>query len=114
LAIGSGCGCLGAYIGLCLALVLAPLLLYAAATEMLLKYLLRSRIVTTLERAPDGTKVAFTLRGPVALLVGRRLERAFHAPVLPLRVAELAKIPAPGGTDGNAAGHGPAGTRAAA
>jgi hypothetical protein len=114
LAMGSGCGCLGAYIGLCLAVVLAPLLLYAAATEMLLKYLLRSQIVTTLERARDGTKVAFTPRGPVALLVGQRLERAFHAPVLPLRVAELAGIPAPGRSDGNAAGHAPAGTGAAA
>jgi len=103
LAIGSGCGCLGAWIGLCLAVTLSPFLLYAAVTEMLLKYLLRSRIVTDLERFQDGTKVAFTLRGPVALLVGQRLERAFHAPILPLRLAILAGIETRDGAGANPA-----------
>jgi hypothetical protein len=108
LRMGAGLGCLGAYIGFCLAILLTPFLLYAALTEMLLKYLLRSRIVTSLERADDGTRVAFTLRGPVALLVGRRLERAFHAPVLPGRVAALAGIPVPGAS-ANGAGAAPTG-----
>jgi hypothetical protein len=112
LSIGLGCGCLGAYLGFCLALVLTPFLLYAALTETLLKYLLRSRIVADLERAQDGTKVAFTLRGPVALLVGKRLQRAFHAPVLPSRVAMLAGIEAPAGA--GPAGGPAAGTGAAA
>src|SRR5690348_8958040 len=65
LRIGLGCGCLGAYIGVFLAVILTPFLLYAALTETLLKYLIRSRIVAHLERAQDGTNVSFTLRGPV-------------------------------------------------
>jgi hypothetical protein len=92
---GSGLGCIGAPIALLLAVFLTPALVYAAVAETLLKYLLRSRIVTDLEGAGDGTKVAFTLRGPVALLVGRRLGRAFHTPVLPTRVAaEAVPVPA--------------------
>lgn len=106
LRIGIGCGCLGVYIGVILAVLLTPFLLYAALTETLLKYLLRSRIVANLERGQDGTQVSFTLRGPVALMVGRRLERAFHAPVLPPRVAALAGVPVPVG--GGAAAPAPA------
>lgn len=98
LRIGIGCGCLGVYIGFCLAVILTPFLLYAALTETLLKYLLRSRIVVSLQRAQDGTTVSFTLRGPVALLVGQRLERAFHAPNLPVRVAALAGVPVAAGS----------------
>jgi hypothetical protein len=97
LAVGSGFGCIGGVIALVIAIFLTPALIYAAIAEVLLKYLLRSRIVTSLEGAGDGTKVAFTLRGPVALLVGRRLERAFHAPVLPARVATLAGVAVPVG-----------------
>jgi hypothetical protein len=104
----SGCGCFGLYLGFFIAIFLTPLLVYAALTEMLLKYLLRSRIVVSLERAKDGTRVAFTLRGPVALLVGRRLERAFHAPVLPLRIAGLAGVPVLTGQGQTAATRGPA------
>jgi hypothetical protein len=94
LGIGAGFGCIGAVVGLVIAAFLTPALLYAALAETLLKYLLRSRIVCRLQRSGDGTDVAFTLRGPVALLVGRRLERAFHQPVLPPRIATLAGVTA--------------------
>lgn len=90
LGLGAGFGCLGMYITFCIAVIATPALLYAALTETLLKYLLRSRIRAALERAGDGTAVTFTLRGPSALLVGRRLHRAFHEPELPARVASLA------------------------
>jgi hypothetical protein len=92
LRFGTGLGCLGVYITFCIAALATPALLYAALTETLLKYLLRSRIQAVFERAGDGTQVAFTLRGPAALLVGRRLQQAFHEPVLPARVSSLAGI----------------------
>jgi hypothetical protein len=92
LAFGAAFGCVGMYITFCIAALLTPALLYAALTETLLKYLLRSRIQATFERAGDGTQVTFTLRGPTAILVGRRLERAFNEPTLPARVASLAGI----------------------
>ncbi len=96
LAIGDSLGCIGGIIALVIAIFLTPALIYAALAEVLLKYLLRSQIVTSLQPAGDATTVAFTLRGPVAMLVGRRLERAFHAPVLPARVAALTGIAVPG------------------
>jgi hypothetical protein len=92
LGFGSALGCLGLYFTFCIAALATPMLLYAALTETLLKYLLRSRIEVAFERSGDGTQVAFTLRGPSALLVGRRLERAFHEPALPDRVALLAGL----------------------
>ena len=92
LALGAPFGCLGMYITFCLAAVATPFLLYAALTETLLKHLLRSRIRAGLAPTGDGTQVTFTLRGPAALLVGRRLERAFHQPALPPRVAALAGL----------------------
>jgi hypothetical protein len=92
LALGAPFGCLGVLVTLWLALVATPALLYAALTETILKYLLRSRIVASFERAGDGVEVTFTLRGPSALLVGRRLQRAFNEPVLPARVESLAGI----------------------
>lgn len=92
LRLGAPFGCLGMFITLYIAAIATPFLLYAALTETLLKYLLRSRIRAALAPAGDGTQVIFTLRGPAALLVGRRLERAFHEPVLPSRVAALASI----------------------
>jgi hypothetical protein len=92
LALGAPFGCLGVYIMFCIAFLATPFLLYAALTETLLKYLLRSRIRAGLARAGGGTEVTFTLRGPAALLVGRRLERAFSEPVLPPRVAALAGL----------------------
>jgi hypothetical protein len=92
LALGAPFGCIGVYITFCVAALATPFLLYAAATETLLKHLLRSRIRAGLERSGGGTQVTFTLRGPAALLVGRRLERAFNEPVLPVRVAALASI----------------------
>lgn len=92
LSFGAAFGCLGAYITFCIAVMLTPALLYAALTETLLKYLLRSRINAALERSGDGTRVTFTLRGPVAMLVGRRLVQVFHEPVLPARVASLAGL----------------------
>jgi hypothetical protein len=92
LALGAPFGCLGVYIMFFIALMATPFLLYAALTETLLKYLLRSRIRAALARSGDGTQVTFTLRGPAALLVGRRLERAFNQPVLPPRVAALAGL----------------------
>jgi len=95
LAVGDSFGCIGGIIALVIAVFLTPALLYAALAEVLLKYLLRSQIVTSLEGAGDATTVAFSLRGPVALLVGRRLERAFHAPVLPARVAVLTGVAVP-------------------
>jgi len=101
LSLGSEFGCLGMFIMLWIAALLTPALLYAALTETLLKYLLRSRITAALERSGDGTQVTFTLRGPVAMLVGRRLERVFHHPVLPTRIAALAGLavePRPTGT----------------
>jgi hypothetical protein len=94
LGLGSAFGCLGLYITFCIAVFATPALLYAALTETLLKYLLRSRIEVAFERTGDGTQVTFTLRGPSALLVGRRLERAFHEPVLPVRVATLTGLAA--------------------
>jgi hypothetical protein len=92
LSFGAELGCIGAYITFCIAALLTPALLYAALTETLLKHLLRSRIHAALERAGDGTQVIFTLRGPSALLIGRRLQQAFHQPALPSRVASLAGI----------------------
>jgi len=92
LSLGSEFGCLGMFIMLWIAALLTPALLYAALTETLLKYLLRSRITAALERSGDGTQVTFTLRGPVAMLVGQRLERVFHQPVLPTRIAALAGL----------------------
>jgi hypothetical protein len=92
LNVGSGLGCLGMFIMLWIAVLTTPALLYAALTETILKYLLRSRIQAVFERVGDSTQVTFTLRGPSALLVGRRLERAFSEPVLPARVASLAGI----------------------
>lgn len=89
-----GC-CIGSLVALSLAVVLTPVLLYAALAETLLQYLLRSRIVAVLEGAGDGTKVTFKLRGPAAMLVGSYLERAFHAPVLPTRIAALAGVVLP-------------------
>jgi hypothetical protein len=109
LGVGDIFGCIGGLIALVLAAFLAPLLLYAALAETLLKYLLRSRIVSSLQPSPDGTLVSFTLRGPVALLIGLRLERAFHAPVLPSRVALLAGVPVSGGAVPAAEGAGAAG-----
>lgn len=99
LSLGSHFGCLGMIITLWIATLLTPALLYAALTETLLKYLLRSRISAALERSGDGTQVTFTLRGPVAMLVGQRLQRVFHEPVLPIRIASLAGLavgPGPG------------------
>ena len=93
LSIGSGCGCASMFVSLFLAVMLAPVLIYAAVIEVVLKYLLRSQIIVSLQGANGGTLVAFTLRGPVALLVGRRLERAFHTPALPVRVAALVDHP---------------------
>ena len=104
LGVGSAFGCIGSLVALVIAMFLTPALIYAALAETLLKYLLRSKIVSTLEGAGDGTRVAFELRGPVALLIGRRLERAFHAPILPARVATLAGVSLPGGTPGAAPG----------
>jgi hypothetical protein len=86
---GAPLGCLTLYISFCVAAIATPALLYAAFTEWLLKHLLRSRIRATFNRAGDGTDVTFTLRGPCALLVGKRLEQAFHEPALPPRVASL-------------------------
>jgi hypothetical protein len=91
---GAPLGCLALYITFCIAAIATPALLYAALTETLLKHLLRSRIQATFERARDGTDVRFTLRGPCALLVGKRLEQAFHEPVLSARVASLAGLAA--------------------
>ena len=96
LAIGSAFGCIGSVVALCLAVALTPSLIYAALTEIVLRYLLRSRIVADFEPVQDGTKVSFTLRGPAALFVGRRVQHAFHQPVLPVRVAGLAGIALPG------------------
>jgi hypothetical protein len=99
LAFGAAFGCVGMYITFCIAVLATPALLYAALTETLLKYLLRSRIQAVFERAGDGTQVTFTLRGPTALLVGRRLQQAFDQPALPPRVATLAGVavlPVPG------------------
>jgi len=110
LRLGVPFGCLGVYITFCIAALTTPFLLFAAATETLLKYLLRSQIRAALVRTGDGTQVTFTLRGPAALLVGRRLERAFHSPPLPPRVAALAGIAAPS----PATGSGPAATPARA
>jgi hypothetical protein len=104
LAVGDNLGCIGGIIALAIAVVLTPAIVYAALAEALLKYLLRSRIVTSLEAAGDATTVAFTLRGPVALLVGRRLERAFHAPVLPARLATLTGMVVPGASRTGATG----------
>lgn len=92
LALGAPFGCFGVFVTLWIALIATPALLYAALTETLLKYLLRSRIVAAFERVGDGVQVTFTLRGPSALLVGRRLERAFSEPVIPARVGSLAGV----------------------
>lgn len=98
LRFGAPFGCLGLFFTLWLAVLTAPLLLYAAVTETLLKYLLRSQIVAALSHGDDETQVTFTIRGPSALLVGRRLKRAFREPVPPGRIASLAGVTAKGGT----------------
>jgi hypothetical protein len=105
LRLGAPFGCIGMYVTFCIAALATPFLLYAALTETLLKHLLRSQIKASLIRAGDGTQVTFNLRGPAALLVGRRLERAFHEPVLPPRIAGLAglAVAAPAGSGGPAA-----------
>jgi hypothetical protein len=114
LGVGEIFGCIGGLIALVVAAFLAPVFIYAALAETLLKYLLRSRIVSSLQPSPDGTMVSFTLRGPVALLIGLRLERAFHAPVLPSRVAALAGVPISGGAISGGAIPVPGGTGPAA
>jgi hypothetical protein len=86
--IGAAFGCFGALAGFTLAFMLTPALLYAAGIEVLLRYLLRSRIEAQLQAEQAGTSVQFTLRGPSALLVGRRLTRAFAA-------ADGAALPGP-------------------
>ena len=96
LGIGAAFGCIGSVVALFLAVLLTPTLIYAAITEIVLRYLLRSQIVTDLEPTGDGTKLSFTLRGPVALLIGQRLQHAFHPPALPSRVGVLAGIAPPG------------------
>jgi hypothetical protein len=108
LRLGAPFGCLGMYLTFCIAALATPFLLYAALTETLLKHLLRSQIRASLTRAGDGTQVTFNLRGPAALLVGRRLERAFHEPVLPSRVAALAGLSPAVPTGSGPAGSGPA------
>jgi hypothetical protein len=90
LSLGGSFGCFGVFVTLWIAALATPALLYAALTETILKYLLRSRIVAGFERTGDGVQVTFTLRGPSALLVGQRLERAFNEPALPARIASLA------------------------
>lgn len=100
LALGAPFGCFGVFVTFWIALIATPALLYAALTETLLKYLLRSRIAAAFERAGDGVQVTFTLRGPSALLVGRRLRRAFSEPVIPPRVGSLAGLAAPQPTTG--------------
>jgi len=95
--IGAAFGCVGAAIGMVLAAMLAPLILYAAGAELALRFLLRSEIVATVGalRGPDeGSEVVFKLRGPSALLIGRAVQRAFHAPGLPDRIRNLAGLPA--------------------
>lgn len=103
-ALGGAFGCIGAFVCLFFAVLFTPALLYAAVAETLLKYLIRSKITCALERSGDGTTVAFTLRGPVAMLVGRRLERAFHQSALPTRIAALAGVGVPQGAGVAAAG----------
>jgi hypothetical protein len=100
LSVGEAFGCLGMAAALIFCFCVTPVFLYAALTEVALRHLLRSQIVAELAAAPDGTAVTFTLRGPVALLVGRRLRHAFAAPVLPPRIATLARIPLEAGSDG--------------
>jgi len=97
LGLGEALGCIGSVIALALAVLLTPWLIYAAVTEIVLRYLLRSQIVTDLEPAGDGTRLSFVLRGPAALLIGQRLENAFHPSALPARVAALAGV-TPAGT----------------
>jgi|SRR5215475_8439102 len=88
-------GPFGLLVGLAMAFMLTPFLLYAAATEVALRHLLRSEIVAEFGVAPEGTSVGFTLRGPAALLVGRRLLAAFHQSALPQRVALVAGLATP-------------------
>jgi len=90
-------GWMGLAAGLVLAMLLAPLVLYAAGAELALRFLLRSEIVvaiTPLAGEDGGCEVVFVLRGPSALMVGRAVQRAFHPPTLPDRVRQLAGLPA--------------------
>ncbi len=96
LAIAPEFGCMGVFAGIILAGLLTPFVLYAALAELSLRFLLRSEIVAAIEPLPGqdaGSEVAFTLRGPSALLVGRAVERAFHPPDLPGRIRTLAGLP---------------------
>jgi hypothetical protein len=90
--VGEAFGCFGLVAAMVAAVFVTPVLLYAALTEVALRHLLRSQIVAELVATPDGTDVTFTLRGPAALLVGRRLRHAFQAPLLPQRIATLAGV----------------------
>jgi hypothetical protein len=96
LGLASSFGCVGAVIGVFLVAMLVPLVLYAAFAELTLRFLLRSEIVarvSPLVDGVDGSQVAFILRGPSALLVGRQVERAFHPPALPQRLQVMAGLP---------------------
>jgi hypothetical protein len=89
-------GGFGALFGLALAVMLTPFLLYAALTEVALRHLLRSEIVAELFDDRGTAGIQITLRGPAALLVGRRIEHAFNPPALPERVAVAAGLAQPG------------------
>ncbi len=66
----------------------------AAVLEIVLRQLLRSEIVAEIASLPggvEGSQVEFVLRGPSALIVGKRLRQAFDVPILPERIRALAK-----------------------
>ena len=88
-------GMFGFFFSLALAALLTPVLLYAALTEVTLRYLLRSQIVADFMPAPGGAAVTFRTRGPVALLVRRRIGSAFQPAPLPPRVAVAAGLANP-------------------
>lgn len=80
-----------------LAIVTLPYMLIATVSELLLQRLLRSRITARVAPDPDdarNTLVEFTLKGPCAILAGKRLNASLGVPELPERFRPPAEVAA--------------------
>jgi hypothetical protein len=84
----------GYVLGAVIFLFVFPLILLVGLIEVVLRFLLRSEIsaVITPLQGRHGSLVRFTLRGPSAFIVGKRLRQAFDRPVLPGRIRSQAGL----------------------
>ncbi|MCT9002613.1 hypothetical protein [Microbacterium memoriense] len=80
-------------LGIFLMLFVVPLAI-AWLVEIAFKPLLKSQISVTASEADDAVTLEFRFRGASALLVMKRILRAFDTPVLPPRYAGMVPIPA--------------------